>query len=153
MIVAAGGGFGLMTPKQAFSVLEHTSDILADGDFVALTLEMHRDAAVLDVAYREFGNQLVTLALNNLGRAEGLEPRTFYDAATRRVRFGALAGQATSLAWNGTRCTFEQGTWLDLGAMQLHTPDSVTKLHPDFVAHNQWHTQDKAVTLLLLRKI
>jgi hypothetical protein len=153
LICLAGGGFGLLSSKQAFSVLEHASQTLLQGDFVGLTLEMHRDSAVLDVVYRDFGNQLVKQALNALGRADGLETKTFYDAATRRVRFGALAGCDASLAWNGTVCQFGSGCWLDMGGMQLHTQDSFADIHPDFTVHHQWQSQDKVVTLLLLRKI
>jgi Histidine-specific methyltransferase, SAM-dependent len=153
LVLLAGGGFGLMPSKQAFSVLENASHALIQGDFVAVTLEMCRDAAIVDVLYSDYGNQLVTQALSSLGRAEGLEPRTFYDAATRRVRFGAVAGQNAGLAWNGTRCSFDRGTWLDMGAMQLHNPSSMIDLHPDFVVHDQWQSQDKVVTLLLLRKL
>lgn len=153
LLISAGGGFGFTPPMQASSILQHASQKLQTDDLIALTLEIDRDAALLEVTYRDFGNQLVTQALSNLGRAEYFETKTFYDAQIQRVRFGALAGLNASLAWNGTRCEFEQGTWLDFGAMQLHTQNSLMELHPDFQIHDQWESQDKAVTLLLLRKI
>jgi hypothetical protein len=153
IICAAGGGFGLMTSQQAFSVLDQASQTLLQGDFVALTLDMPRDSAVVDVIYRDFGNQLVNQALNALGRADGFEARTFFDAATQRVRFGALTAGRGSIAWNGTVCPFQAGSWLDFGGMQLHTHDSLVDMHPDFAVHLQWQSQDQSVLLLLLRKI
>lgn len=153
LVMMTGGSFGLSPPPRAFAVLENASHRLQQGDFIALTLEMVRDGALIDAAYRDFGNQLVSQALGNLGRAEGLEARSFYDAPHQRVMFGATAHKDASLTWNGTRCNFEHGSWLDFGAMKLTRSDRMSDLHPDFETAHQWQSQDKVVTLLLLRKI
>lgn len=153
LVVMCGGGYGLSTPLNAFAALENASHRLGHGDFVALSLEIVRDGATLDAAYRDFGTHLIVQALTSLGRAEGLEPRTFYHPATNAVRFGALAKENASLAWNGTICEFDAGSWIDMGAMQLHEADARLDLHPDFEIAQQWPSQDGAVALLLLRKI
>jgi Histidine-specific methyltransferase, SAM-dependent len=153
LVMMTGGSYGLASPAQAFAILENASHQLQKGDFVALTLEMVRDAALIDAAYRDFGNQLVNQALGNLGRAEGLEARSFYDAPNQRVTFGATAQKEAALAWNGTRCSFDYGSWLDMGAMRLSSVDSFNDLHPDFETAHHWVSQDKVVTLQLLRKV
>jgi hypothetical protein len=152
LVFMGGGGFGLTSPAQAFEILENASQSLSHGDFLGVTLEMNRDGAVLDALYTDFGHQIVAQTLASLGRAEGLVPRHFFDGATKSVRFGAVALEQASLSWNGTRCDFEAGTWLDMGAMTLHTSATLVDLHPDFEIHDQWHCADKTVTLLLLRK-
>ncbi len=152
LLFMGGGGFGFTQSNDAFTILENASQSLTKGDMIAVTLEMDRDGAVLDAVYCDFGHQIVNQALTSLGKAEGLEPRTFYDPTGKRVRFGAVATKGASISWNGTRCTFEGGAWLDVGAMALHTVDTMGDLHPDFEARDQWQSHDKAVTLLLLRK-
>jgi hypothetical protein len=153
LVVVGGGGFGLVSRPDGFAILENASHALADGDFVLLTLETVRDGATLDAVYADFGKHIVNQALTAVGRSEGLEARTFHNASTQSVRFGAIAQNSASIGWNGTRCAFDDGTWLDVGGMALHTPSSLVDLHPDFEIHDQWHSQDKVVTLLLLRKI
>lgn len=152
IVFIGGGGFGLTPSQQAFDLLENTSQALSQGDFVGVTLEMNRDGAVLDALYTDFGRQLVVQTLASLGRAENLMPRCFYDGATKSIRFGAVASDQASLSWNGSRCNFDAGTWLDMGAMTLHTSATLVDLHPDFEIHDQWYSADKTVTLLLLRK-
>ena len=152
LVCIGGGGYGLLPPSQAHAALDNASQSLQQGDFVALTLEMNRDSAMIEATYRDYGNQIIMQALTSLGRVEGLEARIFYDAVTQRVVFGAMAQKGASIAWNGTRVDFDAGTWLDLGAMTLHTPTKLLDLHPDFEVYDQWHSQDKVVTLLFLRK-
>jgi hypothetical protein len=153
LVVVGGGGFGLVSRADGFAILENASHALCKGDFVLLTLEMVRDGATLDASYADFGKQVVSQAVTAVGRSEGLDLRTFYDAATQSVRFGAIAHKGAFISWNGTRCAFDDGTWLDVGAIALHRAGSVVDLHPDFEIHDQWQSQDKVVTLLLLRKI
>lgn len=153
LVLVGGGGFGLTPQSQAFSILKQASQALSHGDFVALTLESPRDGAIMDAAYCDYGADLVVQAVSNLGRMEGLEPRSFYDATANIVRFGALASQNASLTWNGTRCGFDAGAWLDMGGMTLHSAETILNLHPEFALQDHWQSQDKAISLVLLRKI
>ena len=153
LVFIGGGGYGLAPPPKAFAMLENAGHALDRGDFAAVTLEVPRDGAVIDATYSEFGRQIVTSALANLGRSKGIEPRTFYDHSTQHIRFGAVAAGGAAISWNGTRCDIAAGAWLDFGAMTLHGPQTSCQLHPDFDVHDQWQSQDKAVTLILLRKI
>ena len=153
LIFVGGGGFGLTPPHRAFALLENAAHTLNIGDFVGLTLETPRDGAVIDATYADYGKHIVGAALASLGRAEAIESRTFYDPITQRVRFGGVALSEASIAWNGTRCSFNEGTWIDVGAMTLHSASAMLDLHPDFDIHDQWQSHDKVVTLLLLRKI
>lgn len=153
LVVISGGGFGLMPHAEAFSALENASQSLSDGDFVLVSLENVRDSAVLDVTYRDFGGALVSQALSQLGRSVGFEARIFYDPPSKSVRFGAVAQHGATISWNDTLCWFDQGAWLDMGAMRLHDMNGVVELHPDFQVHEHWTSQDKVVTLVLLRKI
>ena len=152
LVCVGGGGYGLLPPSQARATLDNASHSLQQGDFIALTLEMNRDGAMIEATYREYGSQIIMQALASLGRVDGFDARIFYDAAKQRVRFGAMAQMGASIAWNGTRVDFDAGAWLDLGAMTLHTPTTLLNLHPDFDVYDQWHSLDKVVTLLFLRK-
>jgi Histidine-specific methyltransferase, SAM-dependent len=152
-VVISGGGFGLLPPPDAFAVLENASQALNQGDFIAVTLELVRDGAIMEAIYADFGSNLVGQALTALGRSEGLQSRTFYESGTHSVRFGAVAIKNAFIAWNGKRCALADGTWLNMGAMHQHTLSTLGDLHPDFEAHDQWISQDKAAALVLLRKI
>jgi hypothetical protein len=152
LLVISGGGFGLMPYAQAYTALENASTALNQGDFVLVTLETARDSAIIEVTYRDFGTALVSHALTQLGRSEGIEARVFYDPSLQSVRFGGVARRGASIAWNGTVRALDMGAWLDMGAMRLHNAQTAADLHPDFQVHDQWTSQDKAVTLLLLRK-
>jgi hypothetical protein len=152
LVVIGGGGFGLLPPKQAFDVLENASHALLTGDFVLVTLEQMRDGAVLEASYLDFGNQIVTQALNQLGRSEGITPRVFFDSSQRCICLGAVAGEGAAVAWNGTRCHLPSGTWLDMGAIHLHDRPAAPDLHPDFEVEDLWTSVDQVVLLALLRK-
>jgi hypothetical protein len=152
LVVMCGGAFGLLSREQAFNVLENASRALLTGDFFLVTLEQPRDVAVLEAAYLDYGNQIVTHALNQIGRSEGLSPRVFYDDARGCIRLGAVTPEGGMIAWNGTRCAFEPGTWLDVGAITLHDLAGAPDLHPDFEVEDKWTSADQVVSLVLLRK-
>jgi hypothetical protein len=152
LTVLSGGSYGLYSHAQAFEVLENASRAASSGDFVLITLEPQRDAAVIEALYLDYGSQIVTHALAYIGRAEGLTPRVFYDGKINSVRLGAIASTGAAIGWNGTRCAIEPGDWLDLGGITLLGGTQALDLHPDFEIEDQWSSQDQAVSLLLLRK-
>jgi hypothetical protein len=150
--VLSGGSYGLYSHAQAFEVLENASRAASSGDFVLITLEPLRDAAVIEALYVDYGGQIVTHALAQIGRAEGLTPRVFYDGKTNCIRLGAIAHSGAAIGWNGTRCEITAGDWLDLGKIALFDATKAHDLHPDYEIEDQWSSQDHAVSLLLLRK-
>jgi hypothetical protein len=153
LVAICGGGFGFLPPAQAFQILENASAILTTDDFVLVTLEQPRDGALVEASYIEFGSQIVMAALNRIGRSEGLAPRVFCEENARAVRLGAVAHPDAVISWNGTRCTFKEGTWLDCGAIHITAAAKGVDLHPDFDVEDQWTSADQLVSLLLLRKI
>jgi hypothetical protein len=153
LVVISGGGFGLLSNAQAYAALENAGQSLDVGDFALVTLENARDSAIMEVTYRDFGSALIHHAITQLGRSEGFEARVFYDPLRSSLRFGAVTQEGAVINWNGTVCAFEPGTWLDMGGMRVHHANAATDLHPDFQIQDQWTSQDKVVTLALLRKI
>jgi hypothetical protein len=150
--VVSGGAFGMLLPQQAFALLENASAALLAGDFMLLTLEHPRDGAILETAYHDYCSHIVSGALTHIGRGSGIEPRSFYDETAKCIRLGAMASDQSSLSWNGTRVAFDQGVWLDMGAIHLTLPQNMSDLHPDFEVEDKWMSSDQAVSLLLLRK-
>jgi hypothetical protein len=153
LVVLSGGGFGLLRPAQAFQVLENASSALAKDDFVLITLEQPRDGALLEATYIDYGSQIINSILNQIGRSENLVPRVFCDQPARSIRLGAIADGHALISWNGTKCTFAPGTWLDMGAIHITEAANGASLHPDFEIEDQWTSGDQLVSLLLLRKI
>jgi hypothetical protein len=152
LTVLSGGSYGLYSHVQAFDVLENASRAASSGDFVLITLEPMRDAAVIEALYLDYGSQIVGHALAQIGRVEGLTPRVFCDSKTNTIRLGAIASAGAAISWNGTRCAIEPGDWFDLGGFTLLGVTQAHDLHPDFQIEDQWSSQDHAVSLLLLRK-
>jgi hypothetical protein len=142
LVVVAGGGFGLLPPAQAFVVLENASSALITGDFVLITLEQPRDGALIEASYIDFGCHIVSNALSQIGRPEGLVPRVFCEQPATAVRLGAIAEGPASI-----------GSWLDMGAIYITAAAKGAQLHPDFDVEDQWTSGDELVSLLLLRKI
>lgn len=153
LAVLSAGCLGLLSPSARQAWLTGAHDALKAGDFLLVSLEKSRDGALMEATYLDFGQALVRNALARLGKAQGLEPRIYYDACARQVHFAALvSGSGTPAGRPDQLGRLAAGQLLRFGAARQLDLDDLTAACHDFQLVAHWNSSDGWVTAALLVK-
>lgn len=152
LALIASGGFGFLSKAERRDLIAGAAQTLKSNDFLLLTIELAQDAAALEAAYQEFGLHLVRTCLTRLGKSHGLEPRTFHEAGSQQVQFGAVAQREASIQWQDAGCIFSPGDWLAMGSAQQFTAATLTAELAEFDVQEAWRASDGRADVMLMKK-
>jgi hypothetical protein len=153
LVTFSGGAFGLLDETEATAFLSHANEALSSGDFLALTLEQVRDAAIMEALYHDYCRHLTRAIVAQSGRGEGLEARSFFNERSSILEFGALASKPTYVMACGELTPIEAGAWIPMGAVRFFDPLSWDQLHQDFHVNSHFVSTDQSIALVLLQKV
>jgi hypothetical protein len=153
LVFLSGGAFGFLDQKQAFTFLENASQSLNEGDFVALTLEGGRDAAILETLYSDYLHHLLAATLSKIGKGNNLEPRSFFVPQLNAMKFGATAKAEAWLESASGSYNFDAGDWIEVGRTRFFDLSATYEFHPDFIKRELWLSGDGAIGVVLLQKL